>query len=402
MSGYALWTEYEDSKLLTLRSQGLSYNQIEEEFMLDDKCYERTTVALRKRISVKCKFMCEDEACSSSESEDENTLPFLNVSDRTEEQQKEYEEDLKISVEQILASKKNGEFSTVEELAKLLTTCTGDVFTSLQTLIEDGFPVRIYDNGKIYYDKRYEVADYYLKPKEIELHNPNHFCFGVVSDTHFGSTECRIAELVACYNEFKKRGVRDVFHAGDISDGWRVYGPKQDQQQSAIGAEDQADLIVRTYPKIAGIDTWFINGNHDKSFKDRAYVNFASMITSQRDDMHYLGDYNVLVKYGWWKMRIHHARYNPAYALTYHLQKFMEKRNDRDLNCYVVGHFHSAVPLFNYAGVNIGLTGGAFQGPTELVREKGFACSIGGWCIHVNRLAGGGLSVLPEWIGYSL
>ena len=89
--------------------------------------------------------------------------------------------------------------------------------------------------------------------------------FGVLGDTHLCSKEEKLDELVSFYDICRKMGVKTVFHAGDIVDGWGVYRGQQAEVHT-FGAKGQADYVIKNYPQVAGITTHFITGNHDASW----------------------------------------------------------------------------------------------------------------------------------------
>src|SRR3990167_3417620 len=59
-----------------------------------------------------------------------------------------------------------------------------------------------------------------VKPRIIETHfNGNEFTFGIVSDTHFCSTEERINELHTFYKICADQDIETIVHAADLIAG---------------------------------------------------------------------------------------------------------------------------------------------------------------------------------------
>ena len=99
------------------------------------------------------------------------------------------------------------------------------------------------------------------KPKVLEHNISNKvFTFGIVSDTHFGSIHEKIDELYTFYAICKKEGINVVVHAGDLVAGWGVY-KGQENEVHTFGADGQVAYVIKNYPKVKGITTYFITGN---------------------------------------------------------------------------------------------------------------------------------------------
>jgi len=89
--------------------------------------------------------------------------------------------------------------------------------------------------------------------------------FGVVSDTHLNSKEQQLTHLNRMYDLFAAEGVSDVYHAGDITAGEGMF-TGQVYEIFNVGFDNQADYVIKHYPKREGITTHFITGNHDLSY----------------------------------------------------------------------------------------------------------------------------------------
>lgn len=65
----------------------------------------------------------------------------------------------------------------------------------------------------------------------------------------------------------------------------------QENEVHTFGATGQAEYVIKNYPKVAGITTYFCNGNHDLSWWKRSGVDTGDLISAGREDMIYLGQY---------------------------------------------------------------------------------------------------------------
>lgn len=99
-----------------------------------------------------------------------------------------------------------------------------------------------------------------IKPLSLQLGSGKEYQFGAIGDTHLCSGKERLRELHTFYEICQRRGVKDVYNAGDIIAGMGVY-PGQEFELNVFGADNQVNYAVQNYPKVEGITTYFIGGN---------------------------------------------------------------------------------------------------------------------------------------------
>lgn len=208
--------------------------------------------------------------------------------------------------------------------------------------------------------------------------------FAIVSDTHLCSVHELLDELHTFYAICEKVGVRTVFHAGDILEGsGRIYR-NQLNEIKVYGAMKQSDYVVENYPKVKGIKTCFITGNHCLSFFNENGIDVGKLISSKRKDMVYLGQYNAETKIGKARVRLVHAEGGGAYALSYKPQKFAEQiLPGRKPDILVFGHWHSSIYFF-YRNIHI-FQAGTFQSQTDYQLRKALSPAIGGWICQIKE-----------------
>lgn len=225
--------------------------------------------------------------------------------------------------------------------------------------------------------------------------------FGAIGDTHACSREEKLNQLNTFYEICQKMGIKTIFHAGDILDGWGVYRGQQSEVHT-FGARGQADYVASTYPKFEGITTRFICGNHDESWWKLAGIDVGELIAAKRPDMDYLGMYQADVKIGGIVIRLHHGDGGGAYALSYKGQKFAEQIPSGDKpHVLLLGHYHTAF-YFWYRRIHI-LNVGCFQGQTLFLKRKMLNPAIGGWIVEM-RISPDGKNVVafkPAWIPFN-
>jgi len=239
--------------------------------------------------------------------------------------------------------------------------------------------------------KRESITDYKFKGDKIK--------FGLVSDTHLGSLKANLDLLNSAYTIFEQEGVDRVYHAGDLTDGERVYRG-QEFDLKIIGFEAQVEYCVNTYPIKFGIETHFIAGNHDESFWRRSGADIGLHIAKKRPDMVYLGmceaDINIIMKENAIKLRLWHPTLGTAYAISYQSQRYIESLpGGSKPNILAIGHFHKAEYLFyrNIHSVQTGCT--EFQ--TRFMASKKIAAMMGFWIIETEINGDGIVNIVPKF-----
>jgi DNA polymerase II small subunit/DNA polymerase delta subunit B len=207
------------------------------------------------------------------------------------------------------------------------------------------------------------------------------FKLGIIADTHLVDKGCALSELAEFYRRCKAEGVKEIVHAGDLVHGMGVYRG-QLNDLLCFGFDDHLAFCVRYYPKVEGITTYFIGGNHCESYTIQAGVEFGKALADKRPDMAYLGMYDATAVLNGVKIELHHGARSIPYAVSYHLQKYVEKlAAGNKPQLYVLGHYHTALYIF-YRNVHCFLPG-CFQRPNNFSVRMGFPNLICGWIVEL-------------------
>jgi len=209
--------------------------------------------------------------------------------------------------------------------------------------------------------------------------------FGVLGDTHLGSLYADLSLLHTAYDTFESEEVTAVFHAGDLLDGEKMY--KGHEYELAVhGADAQVDFCCERYPRKAGITTYFIDGNHDRSFWKRSGVCTGARVSTQRGDLVFLGYQEADVTVGSndckATVRLFHGEDGSAYAISYKPQRYIaELPSGTKPDILLIGHYHKAEQLF-YRGV-VSFQTGTTQKQTPFMRGRRISAAIGFWIIQI-------------------
>lgn len=227
----------------------------------------------------------------------------------------------------------------------------------------------------------------------------NKYRFAVISCTHIGSKYQQLTHLYTFYDVCQKRHIHTVFHCGDMVDGERVYRG-QEYELFLHGADAQADYVVQNYPKIKGIKTVAILGNHDESFYKTSGTNVVKAIADKRSDIEYVGDYYATAKVDGIKVALMHGAGGASYARSYKLQKIIEQlAPEQKPHMLFLGHYHIQAHIPAYRNVE-GYLIGCFQAQTPFLTRLGLQPTIGGLIVEVITDETGIKSVKTEWIPF--
>jgi len=224
--------------------------------------------------------------------------------------------------------------------------------------------------------------------------------FGLMGDTQINSKYTQITHLHKFYDICAGRGIKHVYHTGDIDEGEQMR-PGHQYECYNQGADDHVKEIVRVYPKRDGITTHFITGNHDASIIKRCGHDIGNIIQRERPDMHYLGrDCAVINLTPNCKLELRHPWDGSAYALSYKVQKMVEAmEGGTKPNILAVGHYHKA-EYFIYRNIHCFQTG-CFQSQTPFMRGKGISANMGGWIVEIEVDENGYIQrIIPEFIPF--
>ena len=224
--------------------------------------------------------------------------------------------------------------------------------------------------------------------------------FAIIGDTHLGSKYTQFTHLNNFYDICKAEGIKDVYHAGDVTDGVKMR-PGHEYELYAVSTDDMVQDVIKNYPKREGITTHFITGNHDASIYKHVGHDIGRSISHFRKDMDYLGrDCAVIKLTDKCTLELRHPWDGTAYSLSYKPQKMIEAmESDSKPNILAIGHYHKAEYLF-YRNVHTFQTG-CFEGQTPFTRGKGISIHLGGWIVTIKVATDGTIkSIAPQFIPY--
>ncbi len=209
--------------------------------------------------------------------------------------------------------------------------------------------------------------------------------FGYISDSHGGSLYADWPLLNFAYDVFEKEKIKIVFHAGDITDGIKMYRGHE-YELEAHGADNQVSLVTERYPLKKNMITYFITGNHDYSFWKHGGTEIGGKITKERPDLVHIGHQEADITIGEKEftatVRLFHPDGGTAYAWSYQTQKYISSlASGTKPDILLTGHYHKALTM-PYRGV-YAVLGGTLQQQTPFMRGRTLAAVVGFWILEV-------------------
>lgn len=223
-------------------------------------------------------------------------------------------------------------------------------------------------NYKNYKPRKDIIRVTYDNAKQEQYKGEERIKFAVVSDTHLCSKYQQLTHLKAFYERCKADGIKTVYHCGDLCDGYYPNRSEQIYELYKIGFDDQLDYIVDKYPKVDGIKTKIISGNHDHTHIRNSGANIVKAVCKEHKDFEYLGAGYAKV----WitpqcDVDLMHPIDGSAFTLSYALQRTIDAmQGGSKPKILFVGHHHKAFYM-PYRNIHAFEAGG-FQAQTPFMR----------------------------------
>ena len=225
--------------------------------------------------------------------------------------------------------------------------------------------------------------------------------FAVVSDTHFGNINADKKSLHEFYNLINKRGIKTVLHVGDLVDGYYTNRPTSVLEQYATGYTDQLKDFVKDFPKIEGITTYGITGNHDYTHMRNGFANMGEGISAIRPDFVYLGHNFGRIYLG---PKVSVSLIHPTDGISQNFNKkirdMIERSPERRSDIMLIGHYHK-IAMVQHRGINAYVVP-SFEKKTSFMQDMGLDSIVGGMIFKVKTDKDDNiLSVVTEIIEYN-
>lgn len=224
-----------------------------------------------------------------------------------------------------------------KEVCEILELKDYEVIGLVTLLKEQGYLVDYINGELVKLRTPIKTDDIYQVPYPTD-----HLKLCLISDTHLCSNYDRIDILNYIYEKADKRGIKHVLHSGDFTDG-RSNRPEHIYELKEVSYEGQVDYCIDKYPKVQGITTYTIQGNHDDWWYKSTGSEILKSIAKQREDIVYLGSGYADIMIGKLKIRLFHGKSGQSYAKSYKIQKYLDSIAVEDRPAILqTGHIHQS------------------------------------------------------------
>jgi len=228
-------------------------------------------------------------------------------------------------------------------LAESLGITTAQVDALVAAATARGYNLRTLDDGRIQLGKHLLPAIPFKRIKPPALGPGKEHVFGILGDSHLCNKHERLDVLEAAYDEYAALGITEVYHAGNIVDGFleNING----NEVRLHRAEDQASYTIDHYPQRPGITTHYLGTYcHEGWWRTINFGRYLHLEAQERgrSDLRWLGLMEADVPLSKTaNMRIMHPRDGASYATSYAIQKHVEAFSEgQKPRILVVGHYH--------------------------------------------------------------
>ena len=267
-----------------------------------------------------------------------------------------------------------------------------EILGLVQDLRDSGFNIIVkeYDDGFHLLNQgdhtNQEVSHY-----EFETDENNEFKFVAISDVRLGSKSQQLGILNDIYKKAQEQGIHNVIVCGNISAGLR---PITDTETNFIDdTQAQIDYIVANYPKVEGINTYFISGKLDHKHMTKNKINIGQRIADQRPDMIYLGEDTCDIDIDRIKMQVMSCQLSKTYTASYRTQQIIDAYRSEDKPDVLLYGGLLQMEKYNYRDVKCISTPSVCATDKEM-KAKRYANTIGAWYVTLKVKENGKLDTI--------
>lgn len=287
-----------------------------------------------------------------------------------------------------------------EELLQSLMEYTNRE-TKLSDLVEEleineyeilGLVKELRDQGINISVKAHDDDIYLFNQGEREQNNENtykfstnashEFKFIAISDTLIGSKYQQLSLLNDIYQKGYEMGYENVLLCGNLTAG--LYPITNTYADSCFLSDTmlQVDYIIKNYPEVAGMKTYFITGPTDEKHLKKHKINIGKRISDSRKDMIYLGFNSCMVEIDKAKMFVNCSKLGKTYTVSYRSQQQIDSfRSEDKPDIFLLGGLLQ-MEKYTYRDV-MAISVPSVCATTKEMTEKRYQNTIGAWYITI-------------------
>ena len=218
----------------------------------------------------------------------------------------------------------------------------------------------------------------------------NEFKFIAIADTRLGSKSQQLSILNDIYQKGYEMDFTNVILCGNISAGLYSLTDIYAETNFVDDTIGQIDYIVRNYPRIEGMKTYFITGKTDDKHLKQEKINIGKRISETRDDMIYLGENSCDIMIDKTIMQILNCKLGKTYTVSYRTQQQIDSYRSEDKPDILLYGGLLQMEKFTYRNVKA-ISVPSVCATTKEMNEKRYSNTIGAWYITIRTNSKGKL-----------
>lgn len=284
---------------------------------------------------------------------------------------------------------------TLEKLVKELDLSELEILGLINELQKQGVNITKFasDDG-IHFLNKGDITNKLDNQYTINIVD-DEFKFAVISDTRLGSNAQQLSILNDIYKKAESMGIKHILHCGNISEG--IY-PINNQYADSVFKNDtnmQAMYIIDNYPYIEGINTYFLCGSKDQTHLKKNKADIGKIITSNREDMIYLGNDRCLLNIKNSVIDMRNVKAKKTYTVSYRGQKMVDAMRSEDVPDILLYGGLLQMESFNYRGVRLISAPSCCASTNEMINNE-YNNIVGNWFVTVKFDSKGNItSIIP-------
>ncbi len=270
---------------------------------------------------------------------------------------KELQEELEISEEQILGLisflKRNG--------------------TNI-VMIKEKDDIYFLNQGEREYKQDYKYT--------FKTENKNTMKFLIIADLRLGSKFSQLSILNELYTHAYEEGVRNVIIVGNITEGLYNMSDNMIQTLIAPSTTSQIEYVIKNFPQIEGMTTFFITGKKDKTHLTKNKIDIGKQISKSRKDLIYIGNGRCDIEVDNVKILATARNGRKSYTQSYRTQKMIDAMRSEDKPDIILYGGLLQSEKFTYRDVKV-LSIPSVCASTWEMEEKEYSNTVGAWLLEI-------------------
>lgn len=255
-----------------------------------------------------------------------------------------------------------------------------------------GIVNRIRESGQNIVVKRLDDDIYLINQGEREMRDGNsfnistddthEFKFIAFSDPRLGSKSEQLTILNDLYKKAYDMGYTNAILCGNISAGLYPITDIYAETNFIDDTNAQVEYIVKNYPYIEGMTTYFITGKVDDTHLKKNKINIGKRISQLRDDMIYLGENSCDLNIDNTRMQVLCSKLGKTYTVSYRTQQQVDSYRSEDKPDILLHGGLLQMEKFTDRNVKT-ISVPSVVATTKEMNDKRYSNTIGAWFVTI-------------------